>query len=145
MCNDCLSFGVDVASWKSEISSKVLFIRQNLKKQVPPSSWKRTLNVQEVYFVTALKRCTHFDISEEDLDNVDVIGEIVDEFIFNEGKELSAMQELQLLEIICSHFQNNEDEICRYLQFATMFNLSPHDEIKVSPLCETHLFVLSDF
>ena len=122
---------LDVATWKSDISSKVSFIRQNLKKQVIPATWKHTLNTQELYFVTVLKRSNRFDLSEDDIDNVDVIVEIVDEFIFNEGKELSAMQELQLLEILCSHFQMNDDDVGRCLQFATMFNLSPHDEMKV--------------
>lgn len=121
----------DVATWKSDISSKVLFIRQNLKKQVAPATWKHTLNTQESYFVTVLKRSNRFDLSEEDIDNVDVIVELVDEFIFNEGKELSALQELQLLEILCSHFQAHDDEFGRCFQFATMFNLSPHDEMKV--------------
>ena len=122
---------LDVATWKSDISSKVSFLRQNLKKQVIPAAWKHTLNTQEVYFVTVLKRSNRFDLSEDDIDNVDVIVEIVDEFIFNEGKELSAMQELQLLEILCGHFQAHDDDIGRCLQFATMFNLSPHDEMKV--------------
>ena len=120
-----------MATWKSDISSKVSFIRQNLKKQVIPATWKHTLNTQELYFVTVLKRSNRFDLSEDDIDNVDVIVEIVDEFIFNEGKELSAMQELQLLEILCSHFQMNDDDVGRCLQFATMFNLSPHDQMKV--------------
>ena len=122
---------LDVATWKSDISTKVSFIRQNLKKQVIPASWKHTLNAQELYFVTVLKRSNRFDLSEEDIDNVDVIVEIIDEFIFNGGKELSAMQELHLLEILCSHFQANNDDVGRCLQFATMFNLSPHDEMKV--------------
>ena len=122
---------LDVATWKSDISSKVSFLRQNLKKQVIPAAWKHTLNTQEVYFVTVLKRSNRFDLSEDDIDNVDVIVEIVDEFIFNEGKELSAMQELQLLEILCGHFQAHDDDIGRCLQFAAMFNLSPHDEMKV--------------
>ena len=120
-----------MATWKSDISSKVSFIRQNLKKQVIPASWKHTLSTQELYFTTVLKRSSSFDLTEQDIDNVDVIVEIVDEFIFNGGKELSAMQELHLLEIICSHFQANEDDVSRCLQFAAMFNLSPHDEMKV--------------
>ena len=120
-----------MATWKSDISTKVSFLRQNLKKQVIPATWKHTLNTQQLYFVTVLKRSNRFDLSEEDIDNVDVIVEIVDEFIFNEGKELSAMQELQLLEILCSHFQAHDDDVGRCLQFAAMFNLSPHDEMKV--------------
>ena len=49
---------------------------------------------------TVLKHTNEFDLSEEDIDNVNVIVEIVDKFVFNECKELSTMQELQLLEII---------------------------------------------
>ena len=126
---------VDVATWKSDISSKVSYIRQYLTKQNIPVTWKHSLNTQELYFVTVLKRSNRFDLSEDDIDNVDVIVEIVDEFVFNGGKELSAMQELQLLEILCSHFQAHNDDIGRCLQFAAMFNLSPHDEMKVRCRC----------
>ncbi|XP_028413209.1 uncharacterized protein C7orf26 homolog [Dendronephthya gigantea] len=122
----------NVATWKSDISSKVSFIRQNLKKQANnrPAAWKHALNIQKSYFTTVLKRSNRFDLTEEDIDNVDVIVEIVDEFIFNGGKDFTAMQELHLLEIIRSHFQANDDDVNRCLQFAAMFNLSPHDEMK---------------
>lgn len=120
----------NVATWKSDISSKVSFLRQYITKQVIPITWKHTLETQESYFVTVVKHRSSYDLSEEDLDNVDVIVEIVDEFIFNGGKELSALQELQLLEILCTHFQGQPDEVVRCLQFGTMFNLSPDDELK---------------
>ena len=84
-----------------------------------------------MYFVTVLRQYGGYDISEEDLDNVDVIVEIVDEFIFNGGKDLSALQELQLLEIMCSHFQTQNNVDVRCLEFGTMFNLIPDDELKV--------------
>lgn len=126
-----MCFNVDVATWKSDISSKVSFLRQYITKQPIPTSWTHTLQTQELYFVTVLKSCSSYDLTEEDLDNVDVIVEIVDEFIFNGGKELSAMQELQLLEILCTHFQAQTDDVVRCLQFGAMFNLSPEDEIKV--------------
>lgn len=120
-----------MATWKSDISSKVSFLRQYIAKQTIPITWKHTLETQELFFVTVLKHCSSYDLTKEDLDNVDVIVEIIDEFIFNGGKELSALQELQLLEILCSHFQAQSNEVLRCLQFGAMFNLSVEDELKV--------------
>ena len=79
----------DMVTWKSDISSK----------QVIPASWKDTLWTQDFYLMTILKRANCLDLSEEEIDNINIVVEIVDEFIFSEYKQLSAMQELQLLEI----------------------------------------------
>jgi len=125
---------VDIASWKVDIPGKVSYIKHSLSCTQFPECSRNVTHMLERYFEAYAPGTP----PNPGLYLSAFLDDVIDLYIFHSkvagAKSLSAMQELQLLEVVCSCFQDQVSDIVRCEVFYLLFGISNQD-IKDGKVC----------
>lgn len=125
--NDFEEDAWNIASWKVDIPGKVSYIKHSLSCTQFPECSRNVTRMLERYF-TAYAPDTP---PNPGLYLSAFLDDVIDLYIFHSkaagAKSLSAMQELQLLEVVCSCFQDQVSDIVRCEVFYLLFGISNQD------------------
>ena len=149
-------FCVDVYTWRKDLTFKTNLIQKYLSDLGFPSCVKQILNLVEIYCETSLHQYNqetedNDEDDEEDegkaspFENGDVLNVIVDETLFAllEDPSFKAIQELRLLEILCTYFGAEGLNSLKYLVFDCLFgNVSQGESYIVFKVRQGLLFSL---
>lgn len=117
----------NISSWKSDIPGKVSFIKHSLACTQFPECSRSVILMLEKYF----KSYEPETPPNPGLYLSAFLDDVIDLYIFHSkgsgAKALSAIQELQLLEVICSCFQDQTSNIVRCGVFYLLFGISSQD------------------
>lgn len=117
----------NIASWKADIPGKVSYIKHLLSCSQFPGCSRDVIHMLEKYF----KAYAPDMPPNPGLYLSAFLDDVIDLYIFHGkgsgAKPLSAIQELQLLEVICSCFQDQLSDIVRCGVFYILFGISGQD------------------
>ena len=117
----------DIASWKADIPGKVSYVKHLLSCSQFPDCSRDVIHMLEKYF----KAYAPDMPPNPGLYLSAFLDDVIDLYIFHGkgsgAKPLSAIQELQLLEVICSCFQDQPSDIVRCGVFYILFGISGQD------------------
>ncbi|XP_022796977.1 uncharacterized protein C7orf26 homolog [Stylophora pistillata] len=117
----------NIASWKADIPGKVSYVKHLLSCSQFPDCSRDVILMLEKY----LKAYAPDTPPNPGLYLSAFLDDVVDLYIFHSkgsgSKPLSAIQELQLLEVICSCFQDQPSDIVRCGVFYLLFGISSQD------------------
>ncbi|KAJ7381627.1 hypothetical protein OS493_040036 [Desmophyllum pertusum] len=116
-----------IASWKADIPSKVSYVKRLLSTSQFPECSKDVIHMLEKYF----KAYAPDTPPNPGLYLSAFLDDVIDLYIFyskgSGAKPLSAIQDLQLLEVICSCFQDQPSDSVRCGVFYLLFGISSQD------------------
>ena len=122
-------------SWRSHISRKINLMQKHFEELSFPESYKQMIEFFDTYFLAFLDEDNRniADRLPTKLKNSNVPRVIVDScfFTFLEDSKLSALQELKLLELICTYYRGEKLDVPRYLVFECIFGSLIDDEPKL--------------
>lgn len=117
----------NIASWKADIPGKVSYVKHLLSCSQFPECSRDVILMLEKYFQAYAPDTP----PNPGLYLSAFLDDVVDLYIFHSkssgSKPLSAIQELQLLEVICSCFQDQPSDIVRCGVFYLLFGISSQD------------------
>ena len=125
-------------SWRSHISGKIKLMQKYFEGLSFPESFKQMIDFFDTYFVAFLDEDNR-NIEEglpTKLKNSNVPRVIVDAcfFSFLDDSKFSALQELKLLELLCTYYQGDKLDVPRYLVFECIFGSLVDDETKLQDI-----------
>lgn len=124
---DIKYYFTDIASWKADIPGKVSYVKHLLSCSQFPDCSRDVIHMLEKYF----KAYAPDMPPNPGLYLSAFLDDVIDLYIFHGkgsgAKPLSAIQELQLLEVICSCFQDQPSDIVRCGVFYILFGISGQD------------------
>ena len=122
-------------SWRSHISGKINLMQKYFEGLSFPESFKQMIDFFDTYFVAFLDEDNR-NIEEglpTKLKHSNVPRVIVDACFFTilDDSKFTALQELRLLELMCTYYQVEKLDVPRYLVFECIFGSLVDDETKL--------------
>ncbi|EDO36968.1 predicted protein [Nematostella vectensis] len=116
-----------ISTWKTDIPNKVKYINGCFSCLKFPACCQQVLIVLDKYYAS-YQPCT---LQNPALFVMSFLEELIEKYLYHTtdktGQGLSAILELRLLEVMCSHFQTQESDFVRYCVFDLLFGVSRDD------------------
>ena len=116
----------DIGSWTSDIVWKEAHLRRYFDNLSFLECIENIVDLAETYFTTVVEVFTEEDEEgvEYDFSYLDIIILLTEEYLYGHFFQvITPLQELSMLEILCSYFQNKPLDPIRYFVFDCLFGL----------------------
>ena len=122
-------------SWRSHISTKIKLMQKYFEELSFPESHRKIIDFFDTYYDAYLKEDNQNNeegLPPAKMKNSNVPRVISEEcfFTFLDESDFTSIQELKLLELICSYFDGRELDIVRYFVFDCLFGNINEDGIQ---------------
>jgi len=114
----------DISSWTTDIHWKEAYLRRHFENLSFLDCIKDIIDLAETYFTSVYEAFTEEDEEgvEYDFPYLDIIILLTEEYLYGHFfQSISPLQELSMLEIMCSYFQNKPLDPIRYFVFDCLF------------------------
>ena len=117
----------DISAWRTDIPGKVAYVKHYLSCGSFADGWKQALKMLGAYYATFPAE----NPVKPGLFISAFVDDVIDYFVANRkgmsGKQSSAVQELHMLQLVCSYFESQPSDTARYYLFDALFGLSSQD------------------